>query len=158
MTPYTDDSDPRRLSIAKRGYAKLAKIMEEEEGDVFDTIMQTGAKFFNDTFKNPNATRQQQYALKALLRPDDVQSKWSDMAKSAKHSQKQYAAMKWTEYFLLNLTRLQNHSKLAVQCHLDHCKPPVQYTPLQNTPLVQAAFDYSPTTFEALVAEASALN
>ena len=158
MTPYTDDSDPRRLSIAKRGYAKLAKIMEEEESDIFDTIMQTGAKFFNDTFKNPNATRQQQYALKALMKPGDVQDKWSDMTTSAKPSQKQYAAMKWTEYFILNLTRLQNHSKMAVQCHLDQCKPPVQYTPLQNTPLVQAAFDYSPTTFEALVAEASALN
>ena len=34
-----------------------------------------------------------------------------------------------------------------------------QYTPLQNTPLVQAAFDHNTnSTFEALVAEASALN
>ena len=178
QTAPTDTSDPRLLSIARLGYTGLLKIMRDEEGSTYGTIMNIGASFFEAKFNDANA----KYCyLQALLKPQDLRcridnnhppaylhkdmrEKWSKIdIKPLKRSQTACAEQKWVEYFILNLTLLQAHSEMAYTHYLQQESRPKQfdakYTPLQNTPLVQAAFNNWPsTTFEALVAEASALN
>jgi hypothetical protein len=177
----TDPSDPRRLNIARKGYTALLKLMNNERGTIYSTIMSVGASFFKGTFNDANAKYPaQQFALNALLKPDDIKfhvdnnhppaylhklmrEKWSRIdIQPLKRSQTTYAEQKWTEYFVLNLNKLQAHSELAhnqYRAYSISTNSNSKYTPLQNSPLVQAAFNYWPsTTFEALVAEASALN
>ena len=93
-----------------------------------------------------------------------MRKKWSNIdIKPLKRSQISYAEQKWVEYFTLNLNKLLTHSNKAHYAYLMQSsivdKYDDHYTPLQNTPLVQAAFiNWPSTTFQALVAEASALN
>jgi hypothetical protein len=92
-----------------------------------------------------------------------TREKWSRIdIQPLKRSQVTCAEQKWTECFILNLNKLQAHSKTAhTQClaHNTSTNSDSKCTPLQNSPLAQAAFNCWPSaTFEALVAEASALN
>ena len=84
-----------------------------------------------------------------------MRKEFKDIAiKSLRRCQIIHAEQKWVQYFTLNLSKLQAHSDTA---HGIGFKNNAVYVPLQNTPLVQAAFDFnSSTTFEALVAESQA--
>jgi hypothetical protein len=70
----TDSSDPRQLSIARRGYTALLKLMNNERGATYGTIMSIGASFFEAKFNDSNATHPEQCPLKALLKLQDT--KW----------------------------------------------------------------------------------
>ena len=181
----TDSTDPRLLRVARKGYTALLKLMDNETGPIYGTIMSVGASFFEAKFNDPNASYPLQKCLKALLKPQDcrwhiennfppahmhksMREKWSKMEiKSLKKSQVNHAESKWAEYFILNLNILQSHGNMALEQYTASGNYSTsgannfnsKYTPLQNTPLVQAAFaNWPTTTFEALVAEASAIN
>ena len=181
QSPPTDSNDPRKLRVARRGYAALLKIMSNECGPSYGTILSVGASFFAEKFNDPDIAYPDQCALRTLLKAQDVKwniennyppahlhkgmrKKWSNIdIKPLKRSQISYAEQKWVEYFTLNLTKLLTHSNKAHYAYLMQSsivdKYDDHYTPLQNTPLVQAAFiNWPSTTFQALVAEASALN
>ena len=70
----TDSSDPRLLRIARRGYTALLKLMNNERGTTYGTIMSIGASFFEAKFNDSNATHPEQRSLKALLKLQDT--KW----------------------------------------------------------------------------------
>ena len=160
------------IATIRRGYAEIAKQIKNDEGKIFDTILSIGAAFFNASFNEPDAAYSVQHSLASSLKPQDtkmhVDNNWppahmhkdmrkefKDIAiKSLRRCQIIHAEQKWVQYFTLNLSKLQAHSDTA---HGIGFKKNAVYVPLQNTPLVQAAFDFnSSTTFEALVAEASA--
>jgi hypothetical protein len=175
----TDFTDPRLPRIARRGCAALLKLMSDESGTIYGAIMSIGASFFEAKFNDANAPYPVQCSLRSLLKPQDfkwhvdnnyppaymhksMREKWSKIdVRPLKRSQKGCAEQKWVEYFVLNLTRLQAHADMAHdQCTAtESANFDSKYTPLRNTPLVEAAFEnWPPTTLEALVAEASALN
>jgi hypothetical protein len=175
----TDSTDPRLLRVARKGYTALLELMNNESGPIYGTIMGVGASFFEAKFNDPNASYPLQKCLKSLLKPQDfrwhidnnfppaylhkpMREKWSKIEiKPLKKSQINYAEQKWVEYFTLNLNILQAHGNMAHEHYTANGDNNFnsKYTPLQKTPLVQAAFaNWPPTTFEALVAEASTLN
>ena len=175
----TDATDPRLLSVARKGYTALLELMNNESGPIYGTIMSAGASFFEAKFNDPNASYPVQKCLRSLLKPQDfkwqiennfppaymhksMREKWSKIEiKPLKKSQINHAETKWAEYFTLNLNILLAHGNMAHEHYTANGDTNFssKYTPLQNTPLVQAVFaNWPSTTFEALVAEASALN
>ena len=72
QTPPTDSSDPRKLRTARRGYAALLKIMNNECGPSYGTILSVGASFFAAKFNDPNIAYPDQCALRTLLKAQDV--------------------------------------------------------------------------------------
>ena len=74
QSPPTDSNDPRKLRVARRGYAALLKIMNNECGPSYGTILSVGASFFEAKFNDPNIAYPDQCSLRTLLKAQDT--KW----------------------------------------------------------------------------------